>query len=419
MDAIRACEDIIVTVAADDASTMPFAKSAQQSELGIPIEMVMVAGLAAVATKSSQAQDVMFHRFQRLYWKQRGDPRGSSQGFQLTRSVLPTAEQLRLIESMVAQKCKELSEESDRAMKELLKMEARSAPRGKSKGSRNKSKAKVKPKVKKVDSVASSDGAWKDDESSSPQVSADKASIDQTRCDETRSRNVDHDDGRMPQHESTDRTPQTQTQTGIVENGRGCADASSTSRGGSPHRETLEVDSIHAEGSLQTVQAEDVKPRIGRADHSSRTQQEVSAQIQTKTIERNVGEVAHDDHSTGSDDGTNGRALTTMPSMSALQRQVRELQTQLQRKDTEIDKLKTDHAQQLRVEREAFEERMQALQLRLYISETRLKTFQDALDQHVQSVASNVSSNYRNTMTTQNEDSDTPSPLFARTRRNR
>jgi len=33
---------------------------------------------------------------------------------------------------------------------------------------------------------------------------------------------------------------------------------------------------------------------------------------------------------------------------------------------------------------------MQALQLRLYISETRLKTYEDALQQHVEAVANNV-----------------------------
>ena len=48
------------------------------------------------------------------------------------------------------------------------------------------------------------------------------------------------------------------------------------------------------------------------------------------------------------------------------------------------------HAQQLNQEKEQHANSMQALQLRLYISETRVKTYQDALDKHLQSVASNA-----------------------------
>jgi hypothetical protein len=43
-----------------------------------------------------------------------------------------------------------------------------------------------------------------------------------------------------------------------------------------------------------------------------------------------------------------------------------------------------------KIEQENWDERIRALQLRLYISETRLKTYEDALEQHVQAVAENV-----------------------------
>ena len=48
------------------------------------------------------------------------------------------------------------------------------------------------------------------------------------------------------------------------------------------------------------------------------------------------------------------------------------------------------HRKEMQNEKEASHERMQALQLRLYIAETRLKTFEDALEQHNLQVANNV-----------------------------
>lgn len=48
------------------------------------------------------------------------------------------------------------------------------------------------------------------------------------------------------------------------------------------------------------------------------------------------------------------------------------------------------HRKEMIREKEAAQERMQALQLRLYIAETRLKTFEDALAQHNLQVANNV-----------------------------
>jgi hypothetical protein len=58
---------------------------------------------------------------------------------------------------------------------------------------------------------------------------------------------------------------------------------------------------------------------------------------------------------------------------------------------------RAQHAQRLSQEKERHANSMQAVQLRLYISETRLKTYQDALDEHIQSVASNVCCHPSNT----------------------
>lgn len=63
-----------------------------------------------------------------------------------------------------------------------------------------------------------------------------------------------------------------------------------------------------------------------------------------------------------------------------LQSRIQELELELNEKDKEIRKMK-----------ETYDDQIQALQMRLYISETRLKTHQDALQQHIHTVASNTS----------------------------
>jgi hypothetical protein len=49
------------------------------------------------------------------------------------------------------------------------------------------------------------------------------------------------------------------------------------------------------------------------------------------------------------------------------------------------------HQKEQRKEKEKYDDLIQSLQLRLYISETRLKTYEDALEKHIQAVADNTS----------------------------
>ena len=83
----------------------------------------------------------------------------------------------------------------------------------------------------------------------------------------------------------------------------------------------------------------------------------------------------------------------TIPSaatIQSLQERIHQLQIQLAEKESLLEQERTAHATQLQSEREGTEERMQALQLRLYISETRSRAFEEALNAHVEAVANNV-----------------------------
>jgi hypothetical protein len=71
---------------------------------------------------------------------------------------------------------------------------------------------------------------------------------------------------------------------------------------------------------------------------------------------------------------------------------IRELEELLQMTQSTLQEERIAHARIVQKEKEKHVDIVQALQLRLYISETRLKTYEDALNEHIQSVAANMSS---------------------------
>jgi hypothetical protein len=82
---------------------------------------------------------------------------------------------------------------------------------------------------------------------------------------------------------------------------------------------------------------------------------------------------------------------------------IRQLESQLWQKN-----------QDLQEERAAHNTALQSLQLRLYISETRLKTFEDALEQHVQAVANNTAPTSPERRRMRPEEQATTTPLLSR-----
>ena len=76
-----------------------------------------------------------------------------------------------------------------------------------------------------------------------------------------------------------------------------------------------------------------------------------------------------------------------------LRKRIHMLELQLAEKEELLLLERRNHAKELRVEKEKHDSHAQSMQLRLYISETRLKTYQEALDQHIQAVAANVAPN--------------------------
>ena len=71
-----------------------------------------------------------------------------------------------------------------------------------------------------------------------------------------------------------------------------------------------------------------------------------------------------------------------------LKASVETLELQMASRDNTIEELRAE----LKQKQERYDERLQSLQLRLYISETQLKTYEDALEDHVKAVRSNIAS---------------------------
>jgi hypothetical protein len=100
---------------------------------------------------------------------------------------------------------------------------------------------------------------------------------------------------------------------------------------------------------------------------------------------------------------------------------IRLLEIQLAQKEQQLQDERQAHAKAMQKEKERCDDLIQAFQLRLYISETRLKTYQDALEHHVEAVASNLSNNFtpsspmRRGRMEKRQSSDPPSsPLISR-----
>lgn len=96
--------------------------------------------------------------------------------------------------------------------------------------------------------------------------------------------------------------------------------------------------------------------------------------------------------------GVNHTTTTnTNPFQTLLQHQhkriihhLEQLEMALTMKETQIVEERQHHMKTIREMKEGYEDQIQALQMRLYISETRLKNYEDALEQHIQTVKKNI-----------------------------
>jgi hypothetical protein len=94
---------------------------------------------------------------------------------------------------------------------------------------------------------------------------------------------------------------------------------------------------------------------------------------------------------TGTHTHSSNDAPPSYSDRAMLQERNRRLEMKIVGKNEQLLVERKTNSKSMRLMKEDFENQIQALQMRLYISETRLKNYQDALEQHVQTVADNFS----------------------------
>lgn len=175
-----------------------------------------------------------------------------------------------------------------------------------------------------------------------------------------------------------------------------------------------------------------VTSRHPRDDGTTNEEKEIldEAQVEQKDVDSSEAEetelrpclpnLLHLDGSVSSTQISDVHQLDRDCEASLLRNKIHELELELAAKEELLQKERVAHAKALLLEKEQSHERMQSLQLRLYISESRLKTFEDALDQHMEAVANNVaigSPERRVRRMLQEEENEVVTPLYSRSLR--
>mmetsp|Transcript_8191 Transcript_8191/g.12577 ORF Transcript_8191/g.12577 Transcript_8191/m.12577 type:complete len:457 (-) Transcript_8191:165-1535(-) len=160
--------------------------------------------------------------------------------------------------------------------------------------------------------------------------------------------------------------------------------------------EVLKSNTVH--GILQSSASELSSQRNG-----------CSSLQKSTPIRPNVVETDNHDH-----ENENNIQSAVIDEVLPLQNKIKILEMQLQKKDQELEMAHNSHFKALQTAEERWQERIQALQLRLYISETRLKVYEDALSQHVDSVRKNTAKGNGGNIA----EEVVPTPLYSRIAKN-
>jgi hypothetical protein len=153
----------------------------------------------------------------------------------------------------------------------------------------------------------------------------------------------------------------------------------------------LSLPSQHNAESTTDSEAQISSFAADETDENTARQHASTLHVQTNdkpsTVCVNTTTTNEEPNNTTHNNDNNADSINTM----SLENRVRELELQLAKKDLELQQERQVHAKAMSQKHLDFDNQIQALQLRLYISETRLKNFQDALEQHVEAVSSNIS----------------------------
>ena len=340
--------------------------SEEQGTLAIPSQLVYIAGITLSGKSSTPPYNLptlqeRFTKLQELYNSQAAHPLQSF--FSLSPRIVPTEEQQGQIDADISQKRKELEMQANAALEELLKTEEKALKVATSKKSKQ---SRVKQSL--------------------PLTQQNKEGNDEDAR------------GRVPSETLGDIMA---TKLHADNEQAGFNDGSwiSVKKKGSKSDPLISIrkdDSYDKENDTTFKSQEDTTIVAHPSEKMANTSTVVPK-----------GEDAANDGSVGpyflaaAQQGTpttSTAPLTTISSSSLdgdkKTDRIQQLEAQLGAKQEQLQKDRVMYDFFLREEKERLENIIQDLQLRLMISETRLKTYQDALEHHVESVTSNLSNNY-------------------------
>ena len=348
---LQAAEQLVTELAAGRVGN-DFQPTEIQNELNIPVFLIYLFGIVIaeeeyqrwkndkpdhdVPNPFNWAREKRFLVFQKQYFESL-ESSDSTKSYKLTTRMLPSKEQQAIVKRDLLAECEKLESLSNEALEALLLEEATLAQQAMTKSKRKKKKKKSKNQA----------------------VASDKNEVVA----------IDTGDEKMP---STTHENSATSDTERIDDNEMEKDSSSSCS------IVLEPDAVNAIDSNLS------KAQVKLDDQTNDRGFQVESLLETLTspsrLELNEGSILNT-----AMDPSNLQQSTDDASM--LTQRIRDLELQLAEANRRSEEERMAHRKALRKEKERHESLIQALQLRLYISENKVRTYEDALEKHIESVS--------------------------------
>lgn len=374
----QAAESLIEEIAKGEVdsvnSLLKLMPSDEQKDLSIPSSSIYIAGVLLLSKKftlktfkhpySNEVQS-QYQNLQKLYNEKLPNKEREIKVYQLSPRIIPTKDQLSLIQKGFNRKVQDLDKEAKSIAAKLIsedKTEKHSNSRHTKMNSKKKylvAARKQRAKSNDDDSQLEESAGMNDDKVSTP---ISESLQDLMKMQITSDNEIPEEDGTWSIVSKKKRV--------VVE-------------------EKEDNNRNTEEKSYESTLPDAAKKRINRIPETKNDTKDDSLATESKlslsesdTKDRELQDMNQDNANNGHDIFIeSSKVQIDKHGIMKLQSRIKELELVLNEKDKEIRKTK-----------ETYDDQIQALQMRLYISETRLKTHQDALQQHIHTVASNTSS---------------------------
>ena len=348
---LQAAEQLVTELAAGRVGT-DFQPTEIQNELNIPVFLIYLFGIVIaeeeyqrwkndkpdqdVPNPFNSAREKRFLVFQEQYFESL-ESSDSTKSYKLTTRMLPSKEQQAIVKRDLLAEYEKLESLSNEALEALLLEEATSAQQAMTKSKRKKKKKKSKNQSKasdKKEAMVIETG----DEKMPSITHENPATADTERID----------DSEMEKDSSSSSSL-------VLEPDAVNAIDRNMSKG------QVELDDQMKGGGFQ------VKSLLETLTSPSRLESSKISTVNTSMDPSNLQQSTDD--------------------ASMLTQRIRDLELQLAEANRRSEEERMAHSKALRKEKERHESLIQALQLRLYISENKVRTYEDALEKHIESVS--------------------------------